>query len=475
MPKMISKRILLLDSPQNHLQELEEAFRMACGKHAVLCTVKTKEHLLQELEHSTAYNIVVIDYFIGDGQTTGVELVKEIRQLDDDILILMVAERGDVDTARRAIEAGATDFLVRNQRLPERLETQLRKIRLLLKLSEKNRSLDQQNKLLYAQEQARHQLIGDSPQMLEILSSIERVAHIPRPVLIFGERGTGKELIARAIHKSGVANKPFVVVNCAAFTDTLLENELFGHEQGAFTGAHTTGHGKFEQADGGTLFLDEIGNMSLAFQQKILRVVEYGSFSRVGGEKEVQVKVRIIAATNADLSKKMQEGHFLPDLYDRLAFEVIHVPPLRQREGDIEALSQYFVRQFVREVPAFRGRRLSLESLEELKNYHFPGNARELKNIIERAVCRDTAKEITPQDLGIRREFPKPKAQGTFYEQIDALAEHLIMDALQKSNHNQAKAARMLGLSYHQFRYYYRKFTGKAQSSSENTAIQPSV
>jgi len=291
-----------------------------------------------------------------------------------------------------------------------------------------------------------------------MVEQIRRVAEVPRPLLICGERGTGKELVARAIHFIGkAAAKPIITVNCAAFSDSLLESELFGHEKGAFTGADATRHGKFEQADGGTLFLDEIGNMSLTFQQKILRVVEYGTYTRVGGMRELRSTARIIAATNCDLQKMIRDEQFLPDLYDRLAFEVIEVPRLRDRQGDIEVLMHHFATQFEREVPTFRGKRFSKSAIRELNRYPFPGNVRELKNVIERAVYRDTTDEITPADLGLQAADRSLAKNGTYQEQLSSFARELIESALHAAGNNQAEAARRLGLTYHQFRHYLKK------------------
>jgi transcriptional regulator with GAF, ATPase, and Fis domain len=279
--------------------------------------------------------------------------------------------------------------------------------------------------------------------------------------LIVGERGVGKELFARAIHvAAGPDTRPLVTVNCAAFNDALLESELFGHEKGAFTGAEAARCGKFEQANGGTLFLDEIGNMSLPFQQKILRVVEYGAFTRVGGAAELKTTARIIAASNCDLRERIGKGSFLPDLYDRLAFEVLEVPPLRQRPEDIEMLAWHFLNQFTREIPGFAGKSLSAEAVAALKRYAFPGNVRELKNLIERAAYRDTTNEITPSDIGLRSEDEFLSQSGSFHEKLDSLGRRLITDALRQTQGNQAAAARLLGLSYHQFRYYHKKLLG---------------
>ena len=300
-------------------------------------------------------------------------------------------------------------------------------------------------------------MIGRSRPLQQLSGTIRRVARIPRPVLVVGERGTGKELVARAIHALSDRTGPLVAVNCAAFTDTLLESELFGHEAGAFTGATKPRAGRFEQADKGTLFLDEIGNMSLAFQAKILRVVEYGTYQRVGGDgRDVKTTARVIAATNCDLPAKIADGCFLGDLYDRLSFEVIEVPPLRKRLADIEPLANHFLRQFAREIPDFTGKTMSAAALNMLRGYRFPGNVRELKNIIERAAYRDTTNEINPEDIG-HLAGEHVAAAGSFKEKLDAFARRLLQDAVGAADGNGAEAARLLGLEYHQFRYFQRK------------------
>ncbi len=223
--------------------------------------------------------------------------------------------------------------------------------------------------------------------MRTVMTKIEKVAPVPRPVLVLGPRGTGKELVARAIHMlSPRASEPFITINCAAVAESLLESELFGHEEGAFTGATKQKEGKFELADGGTLFLDEIGNMSLDFQAKILRVLEYQRFERVAGSESIQVNVRVIAATNADLKQAMAAGKFRPDLYDRLAFEVIHLPSLSQRLEDVPVLAAYFLARFRQDVAGITVKEISAEAFDRLAQYDYPGNVRELKNVVERAV-----------------------------------------------------------------------------------------
>jgi DNA-binding NtrC family response regulator len=455
----ITKRILVLDNEAGALAGLGEVFAEECGPTGRVETVTNSSELIARVSSDEFLDLVILDYDLGDGARDGLAVLADIRTVNADLPVIVVAERGDVDIVNRAVAAGATDFLVRGQRLHERVSTQLRKIRNILRLIEKSRSLGRQALRAAEEERERYRIVGASPQIRLVITQIERVAPVPRPVLIMGERGTGKELVARAIHTAGATpNRPFVVVNCAAFPDTILESELFGHERGAFTSADARAQGKFEQADGGTLFLDEIGNMSLPFQQKVLRVIEYGAFTRVGGRDEIHVNVRTIAATNANLDARMARGEFLHDLYDRLAFEVIRVPALREREGDIELLAAHFLLEFIQEVPAFHGKRLSPPALASLKRYSFPGNVRELKNIIERAVYRDTADELMPDDLELRSDSPDSITPGSFKEKIDALEKSLVSSALQSSHHNQAQAARLLGLSYHQFRYYFRKY-----------------
>ena len=308
----------------------------------------------------------------------------------------------------------------------------------------------------------RARLLGESPGMRALIEQIVRVALIPRPLLIVGERGTGKELVARAIHyASGRPATRMVTINCAAVGDTLMESELFGHERGAFTGADRTRRGLFERADGGTLFLDEIGNMPLPFQRKILRVVEYGTFMPVGAERERKTSARIIAATNADLEKQIEKGAFLGDLFDRLAFEVIEVPPLRERPDDVTVLAHRFLDQFAEEIPAFRGKHLAESALEQLRAYPFPGNVRELKNLIERAAYRDTTNEITPEDIGLLPEREVVAEGGSYSEQVERFSRGLLERALDAAGGNRAEAARRLGLTYDQFRHYHRKLLSR--------------
>jgi len=438
---------------------LQRAFRDEAGAECDVRLVCSEAELLAVVADRDRSHLAVVPRDLTAAGFDGLEIIVRNPLLGSaGAPVVVVAEKGDVESAARAIDAGATDLVVCCEPIRERIATLLGKLRSLYAAIDQNRRLDERNEQLRATIAAKFQLVGESPQMGALLERIRRVAMAPRPVLVSGERGTGKELVALAIHHaSSAGDKPVVSVNCAAFSDSLLESELFGHQRGAFTGAEETRRGKFEQAENGTLFLDEIGNMSLPFQQKILRVVEYGVYHRVGGAEELQTSARIIAATNCDLKEKIRRQEFLPDLYDRLTFETLEVPALRDRAGDIELLAHYFLDQFAREIPAFSGKTLSRQAIEVLKRQPFPGNVRELKNVIERSAYRDTTGEITPADLGLLTDNQLLAFKGSFQEKIAAFTRRLIEDALQANDGNQAAAARQMGLTYHQFRYYLKK------------------
>ncbi len=309
--------------------------------------------------------------------------------------------------------------------------------------------------------------IGESEEYLSFQESVSKVAKVDRPVLLIGERGTGKELAARRLHYMSKRWKsPLVTVNCAALSPSLIESELFGYERGAFTGAFSTRKGRFEEAEGGTLFLDEIGLVPLEVQEKILRVVEYGTYERVGSSETKEANVRIIGATNADLVKLCKEGRFKEDLLDRLSFEVLFLPPLRKRGEDILLLASYFASRMAMEIGEERLPHISRKVERELMEYEWPGNVRELKNVIERAVYREGA-EINHIDLNpfadpykeepIVKE-PAPMGLRSFREEHENLDILYIRKALEMSGHNQREAAALLGLTYDQFRGLYRKY-----------------
>lgn len=337
-------------------------------------------------------------------------------------------------------------------------------------------------------------LIGESPAFLEVLERVSRVAPLDKPVLVIGERGTGKELIAARLHfLSRRWDRAYVKLNCAALSETLLETELFGHEAGAFTGATRKHQGRFELANKGTLFLDELANTSGSVQEKILRVIEYGEFERVGGSSSIQTDVRIVAATNEDLPHLAQQGKFREDLLDRLAFDVITLPPLRYRREDILPLAEHFATRMTRdlELEVFAG--FHPDALGALMDYAWPGNVRELKNVVERAVYRseDPEEPITqiefdpfdspyrpqpasPQPSAVQSEPPAPgkaPAPGPatppiqlpsgpidFKQAVQDAEISTLQRALKENKFNQRKTAEHLGLTYHQLRGYLRKY-----------------
>lgn len=328
--------------------------------------------------------------------------------------------------------------------------------------------------------------IGQSDRFLEVQERLSRIAKVERPVLIIGERGTGKELAAARIHYlSNRWQNALVEMNCAALNPSLIESELFGHESGAFTGASYQRKGKFEMAHEGTLFLDEIGNMPMVVQEKILRVIEYSSFERVGGSRPIQVNVRIVSATNADLPVLAQKGDFKQDLLDRLSFEVVYLPSLRERKEDILLLANHFAAQMAVELGLSSPPSFAPAIVEELLHYNWPGNIRELKNVIERAVYQvpsDPIAEIVINPFAESQTQSSPSTdldekvsessvnslidlQTPYKEAARDLELTYLSQALIKANYNQRKAAEILGLTYHQFRGLYRKYKNNLSSN----------
>jgi psp operon transcriptional activator len=319
----------------------------------------------------------------------------------------------------------------------------------------------------------RDNLIGEANSFLEVLEQVSRLAPLEKPVLVIGERGTGKELIANRLHfLSKRWQGPFISLNCAALNDNLLDSELFGHEAGAFTGAQKRHPGRFERADGGTLFLDELATAPMMVQEKLLRVVEYGELERVGGSQPLQVNVRLVCATNADLPRLAEEGKFRADLLDRLAFDVVTLPPLRERQPDIMLMAEHFAIQMCRELnlPLFPG--FTPQAQQTLLDYRWPGNIRELKNVVERSVYRhgtsDEPVDTVILDPFARREHARKASETIETEALPALPvdlrqwqneteKRLLENSLQQASYSQRRAAELLGLTYHQLRAMMKK------------------
>jgi len=322
-------------------------------------------------------------------------------------------------------------------------------------------------------------LIGEDPAFLDVVERVSQLAPIDKPCLVVGERGTGKELITSRLHYlSSRWDGPLLKINCATLTETLLESELFGHEVGAFTGAQRRHIGRFERAHGGTLVLDEIANASLAVQEKVLRVIEYGEIERVGGSETMTVDVLVIGAANRDLPGMAEKGEFRADLLDRLAFDVITLPPLRARPADILPLANHFAMEISRQL----GRELfpgfTAEAQQALCDYHWPGNVRELRNVIERAACLHRSEEnpiesivfdpfASPWRPGVAVETPlritTPAPSRDFAATVAGCEKELLENALRASRYNQTQAAQALGLSYHQLRRLLKKHDVETQ------------
>ncbi len=323
-------------------------------------------------------------------------------------------------------------------------------------------------------------LIGESPAFHAVLDKVSRLAPIERPVLIVGERGTGKELIAQRLHYlSKRWDQPLISLNCSTLSEGLIDSELFGHESGSFTGSKGRHQGRFERAEGGTLFLDELATAPISVQEKLLRVIEYGQYERVGGNQVLNANVRLICATNADLVDLSNKGDFRADLLDRLAFDVVQLPPLRVRHEDTILLAEHFAIRMCRELnlPFFAG--FSNEALKSLTDYPWPGNVRELKNVIERAVYQHgsidrpiealTFNPFSPQWQQSAQETPKTQNEDQlidntlsfpmdFKQWQEQQDKHVLNESLKFAKFNQRQAAEILGLSYHQFRGLMRKY-----------------
>jgi two-component system nitrogen regulation response regulator NtrX len=372
----------------------------------------------------------------------GLEALSEIKRLRPEAMVIMISGHGTIETAVKATKLGAYDFIEK----PLSLEKTLLSVSRALEHSR----LARENRALREEIEREHQLIGESPPIREVRRQIAIAAPTQGRVLIYGENGSGKELVARAIHRmSARKDHPFVEVNCAAIPETLIESELFGHEKGAFTGAIARRRGKFELAHGGTIFLDEIGDMTLQTQAKVLRVLEEQSFERVGGKETIQVDVRVIAASNKNLGELIAGGGFRDDLYYRLNVIPIEVPPLRKRQEDIPLLVDYFLKLFSEENGKPQ-KTITGEALAYFLNYEWPGNVRELKNMVERLVIMAPGESITLSDLPTPLvPAVSPEEAGgkrSFREAREAFERAYILAELRANDGNVSKTAERLGL-----------------------------
>ena len=425
-------------------------------------------------EIGDSLSLVILDLDFGPDSESGLDLLTRMRSANDEVPILILTGKGTASTGAEAIKKGAVDVLEKDVYIEKNLEVSVEKIERFQTVVEENRRLSAENQALrkkadfYESEfRRKYTMVGESPAFLRVIEEARRVAKIPRPVLIRGERGTGKELVAALIHyASDRHDQPFVTVNCAAFHGSLLESELFGHEKGAFTGADKLKVGRFEHAHGGTLFLDEIGNMAMEFQEKILRVIEYQKFERVSGTETIEVNVRVVAATNADLDALMEDGTFRRDLYDRLTFKELIIPPLRERPGDVPLLVEHIREQLAAEVPWVSRRSFTPEAVAALSRHSWPGNVRELKNVAERLLCARDTPTIEAAEVMLELEEAKNAPRG-FAEKVAVLEQQLLLESLRMTGGNQRAAAEDLGLTYDQLRHLYKKYRLKEHLARE--------
>ncbi len=401
-----------------------------------------------------APDLVISDWKLEDGN--GLSLLQSLRDCGLQSSFIMVTAYGSIAHAMEAIRAGADDYLSKpfeRQALLLAVERTLRARNLIAENRRLNAEVIERNQLV--------DIVGKAPDMQKLYRRIEKIAGTQASVLIGGESGTGKELAARAIHTlSDRCNAPFIAVNCGAIPEGLMEAEFLGAEKGAYTGAHQRRQGKFEAAHGGTLFLDEVGELPVTIQPKLLRALQEGRVTRVGGNSEIHTDVRIIAATNKDLAQEVATGHFREDLYYRLNVVPIHMPALRERREDIPALIDHFVTRTARQhqLPATP---IPAAVRRHLMDYHWPGNVRELGNVVERLILLADDAGISSEDLPQSMTDPSHQTgqfvlppEGIDWEQLESLA---LSQALERTGGNRTKAAKLLGMSYKAFLYRLNK------------------
>lgn len=424
--------ILVCDDEESQ-RELLTGFLRNCG-YTVTAAGNGREAI--EKNRTTSFDLAILDLKMPE--IDGIETMKEMKEIDPQTYFIILTGFGTVESAVHAIKMGAFDYLSK--------PVDLEKLEILIKRIYEDEIMHQEIATLKEQVAERFnfdQFIAQSPKMQEIVSLIPRIAQADASVLIFGESGTGKEMIARLIHEASPRkNFRFVPISCAALPETLIESELFGYERGAFSGAEKKKFGKFELADKGTLFLDEIGDLPLMVQVKLLRVLQEFSFERLGGNATIKVDVRLICATNQDLKKKISEGTFREDLYYRLNVVAITLPPLRERKEDIKPLVEHFIKKFAAKgCKQIKG--ITREALNNLLRYDWPGNIRELENVIERALVLCRGDWIDAKDVPVQLELATIKSTDGALRELE---KNHIKEVLEKNNWNLGISARQLGI-----------------------------
>ena len=431
--------LLLIDDDPNTLASLARAFRLA-GHEATVCDNASRAVELVRAEH---FDLILSDVVMPG--KSGMELLEDLKKAGVQTPIVLISGQANIEMAVKATRLGALDFLEKPLSTDKLLLTVENALK-LSRLEDENREL--RHRL------GKHELVGSGPAMEKLMAQIERVGASETRVCILGETGTGKELVARAIHeKSPRRENAFITLNCAAVPAELIESELFGHEKGSFTGAAGRHTGKFEQAEGGTLFLDEIGDMPLSMQAKLLRVLEEGEVERVGGEKPIKVNVRVIVATHRNLEELARKNEFRLDLFHRIYVFPLFLPPLRERSEDFPDLVAHFARQVAAQ-NGWKEKVFTAEAIAALRKYSWPGNVRELRNIVERLVLLAAEHTITAEE--VRLVLPGGEAassggntdagQGTLFERTEAFEREVLLGEIRRHNFHMTNVARALGL-----------------------------
>ncbi len=419
----------------------EEPFRRLLNKELTrkgyaVQTASDGDEALRVLRENV-FDVILLDVVMPG--MDGLSLMKKLKEDSGSPAIIVLTGKATVETAVEAMKNGAYDYLTKPYKLDE-LTIVIERAYEFTRLSVKNRLLEQE----LVRKELPFEFVGKSRQFQEILALIKKVAPTDSPVFIQGESGTGKELIANTVwHYSTRKDAPLVALNCASLSETLIESEIFGHEKGAFTNAYQLKHGLVEVADRGTLFLDEIGEMPLALQPKFLRFLDSGEFRRVGGNKTLRVDVRMIAATNKDLSGLIKTGNFREDLYYRLNVINVAIPPLRERKEDIAGLAEHFLKKYAQKLPKFITG-FTAEAMELLTGYKWPGNVRELENVIERAVILCEGDQIGAEDLSISSYSTVEEM--SINPSLEEMEKNYILRVLKEAGNNQSKASQLLGI-----------------------------
>jgi two-component system response regulator PilR (NtrC family) len=449
-------RILIVDDERS-IRELLEIVLKKDGFNVT--SVRSAVEALTILK-SSDFDLIISDIKMPD--MTGIDLLRQLRETTFGGQFILLTAFASAETAIQALKMGAFDYILKTENFIEELK-------LVVYSALENRRLREENVYLRREFRKLHgmgNLIGKSKKMQELFKMIEVVSATNSTVLITGESGTGKELVAKAIHlNSPRAEEAFVSVNCGAFTETLLESELFGYVKGAFTGATANKKGLFEVADKGTIFLDEVGDTSVAMQVKLLRVLQERTLRRVGGTEEIPIDVRIIAATNRNLSEMVAENQFREDLFYRISVIPLELPPLRHRRDDIPLLADHFLAR-LNSTMGKKIDRFSDDALKKIESYDWPGNVRELENAMERAFILETSNELSAQHLPESVSTnPRMRAVTNFPDEgfdlesyVEALQKGFLEEALRRTNGVQVKAAELLRMSYRSFRHYMQKY-----------------